>query len=478
LTLEPINEELPISDWTSDTCTCLDETYARTASVETAPQQSGSTRLSRESSPVDYDRKNNLFLQSPQVMPAPSILVSRDNRASEQDSDDDVDLNNGSNPGNDLSSLGSEFSGSSLALDEEAIRRDSADILLCNINDTNLVKASPSKTWIDLGRAFINAKKPENFKEYMRQMRTVGHTDVNDIADLDTVLKETDGIVSALCNDIDTGKDILQNGNAPDITQAGSLCRSRNVSLVTESSKETDLEISSSTSAIQPSTVPHISLAENDSELREKYDKINCRANIPYICAENESKASRSPPLRTDGGESSALFRVAPTTLDAVQQFDEMMAIPKFAADEVFDILDDGSNMTEIGELNVLSDGSCQSSKRENKKVGALINIFQALGIMPQSLTPSLHGASPTTPASLDSLTLSADKAVNQSPKRRVLTPYTHFLRPSSQLSAADTDASSSFGEKLERFWPNERDVGRDGDEGNEEDVRDSSIYR
>ncbi len=133
---------------------------------------------------------------------------------------------------------------------------------------------------------------------------------------------------------------------------------------------------------------------------------------------------------------------------------------------------------TAMEDLNIRAVGkaACQDSpvKQEGNKVGALIDIFQARGLM-QSIKPALHrkhspapflhrsGGRPATPTAriitpsggvfhpAGAVCVAAGHALSTSPIKRVPIPRSPIVRPSSGLSSVDTDVSSMFGEKLER---------------------------
>jgi len=115
-----------------------------------------------------------------------------------------------------------------------------------------------------------------------------------------------------------------------------------------------------------------------------------------------------------------------------------------------------------------------ESPAKQESRVSALVDIFQARGMMP-SMKPALHrkaspssprtrsGNRPTTPSArivtpsgsmyhpAGTVCITAGRALSKSPIKRVPTPVSPFFRPSSGLSSIDTDMSEMFGEKLDR---------------------------
>jgi hypothetical protein len=115
-----------------------------------------------------------------------------------------------------------------------------------------------------------------------------------------------------------------------------------------------------------------------------------------------------------------------------------------------------------------------KSPAKKEGRVGALVDIFQARGIMP-SMKPALHRKAspsssrsrsdrrPTTPTArivtpsgsvylpAGTVCVPVGGTLSKSPFKRVPTPSSPFFRPSSGLSSIDTDMSELFGEKLER---------------------------
>jgi hypothetical protein len=113
-------------------------------------------------------------------------------------------------------------------------------------------------------------------------------------------------------------------------------------------------------------------------------------------------------------------------------------------------------------------------AKSDGKKVGALVDIFQAHGIM-QSMKPALHqkqspppfphqsGGRPVTPTAriitpsngvylpAGTVCVAAGRPLLSSPIKRVPTPRSPIVRPTSGLSNVDTDMSELFGEQLEK---------------------------
>jgi hypothetical protein len=113
-------------------------------------------------------------------------------------------------------------------------------------------------------------------------------------------------------------------------------------------------------------------------------------------------------------------------------------------------------------------------AKIQGKKVGALVNIFQAHGII-QSMKPALHrkqspppfphqsGGRPVTPTAriitpsggvylpAGTVCVAAGRPLSSSPIKRVPTPRPPIFRPTSGLSNVDTDVSELFGERLEK---------------------------
>jgi hypothetical protein len=131
-----------------------------------------------------------------------------------------------------------------------------------------------------------------------------------------------------------------------------------------------------------------------------------------------------------------------------------------------------------IEDLNmrVVGKAARQSSpaKQDGKNVGALVDIFQARGLMQsirpalyrkQSPAPFLHHSvgQPATPSAriitlsgsvyhpAGTVCVAAGHPLSTSPIKRVPTPRSPIVRPSSGLSNVDTDTSSLFGEQLGR---------------------------
>ncbi|KAE9374776.1 hypothetical protein N431DRAFT_438193 [Stipitochalara longipes BDJ] len=130
-----------------------------------------------------------------------------------------------------------------------------------------------------------------------------------------------------------------------------------------------------------------------------------------------------------------------------------------------------------MDDLNIRAVGKAalqESPAKQEGRVGALVDIFQARGLMP-SMKPALHskaspsssrsrsGDRPTTPTArivtpsgsmyhpAGAVCVAAGRPLSRSPIKRVPTPVSPFFRPSSGLSSIDTDMSEMFGEKLER---------------------------
>ncbi|PSS18721.1 hypothetical protein M430DRAFT_35152 [Amorphotheca resinae ATCC 22711] len=133
---------------------------------------------------------------------------------------------------------------------------------------------------------------------------------------------------------------------------------------------------------------------------------------------------------------------------------------------------------TTLDDLNIRS-GVAKNSvpKQEGKKVGGLVEIFQARGMMTPSLRSGLHRISAPSnfvhqssgrPAIPSARIVTPSGAVYSpsgtvcvatpgpspypSPIKRVPTPHPSYIRPNSGLSDANTEVSSMFGEQLERF--------------------------
>jgi hypothetical protein len=133
---------------------------------------------------------------------------------------------------------------------------------------------------------------------------------------------------------------------------------------------------------------------------------------------------------------------------------------------------------TTLDDLNIRS-GVAKNSvpKQEGKKVGGLVEIFQARGMMAPSLRSGLHRISAPSnfvhessgrPAIPSARIVTPSGAVYSpsgtvcvatpglspypSPIKRVPTPHPSYIRPNSGLSDANTEVSSMFGEQLERF--------------------------
>ena len=122
--------------------------------------------------------------------------------------------------------------------------------------------------------------------------------------------------------------------------------------------------------------------------------------------------------------------------------------------------------------------------QEKSKKVGALIDVFQSHGLMPQMMGPKFYGISSPSfahqssgrPASVSPRVVSRSgteygiagtgcvATVRQnSPIQDIYTPLSYPLRPGSAFSHADTELSSMFGEPLE-----EVDMHEDGDKSKE----------
>jgi len=126
-----------------------------------------------------------------------------------------------------------------------------------------------------------------------------------------------------------------------------------------------------------------------------------------------------------------------------------------------------------------------QLAKKKTKKVGALVDIFQAHGLMPGIMGPKRYGMSSPSfahhssgrPASVSPRVVSRSGTVygtagtgcvastgsrQYSPIKGIPTPFSYPMRLSSSISYTDTEVSSMFGEPLE-------EVNRHEDEDKEE---------
>jgi hypothetical protein len=131
----------------------------------------------------------------------------------------------------------------------------------------------------------------------------------------------------------------------------------------------------------------------------------------------------------------------------------------------------------QIEDLNIRVVGKAArqgSPAKQEGRVGALVDIFQARGIMP-SMKPALHrqepptpfrknhGDRPTTPTArivtpsgstyhpAGTVCIPAGRPSSRSPIKRVLTPMSLIVRARSGSSSIDTNVSELFGEELER---------------------------
>jgi hypothetical protein len=126
--------------------------------------------------------------------------------------------------------------------------------------------------------------------------------------------------------------------------------------------------------------------------------------------------------------------------------------------------------------IRVVGKAARQNSqvKDESKKVGALVDLFQAHGLM-QSMKPALHqkqspspllhqpsGRPATSTARIvtpsgavyhpsGTVCVTAGRPLSSSPIKRVPTPCSPIVRPSSGLSSVDTDFSELFREQLKK---------------------------
>lgn len=145
----------------------------------------------------------------------------------------------------------------------------------------------------------------------------------------------------------------------------------------------------------------------------------------------------------TSSGDQGALPRKIQITSEPKQSsaFDalEPFQKPQTSERQPIAIMADDLNIRFVGKAARIN-----QNKKDSGKVGALVDIFQAHGLMPQRMRPELSRSPSPVGRQQHDVGTSELPPADRSPK-------SPMKRVFSRISVADTEASSSFGEDLER---------------------------